>query len=391
MSLSMMWAVIGWLCGWLLQNRVSRLPEWDVHEVYEWNGVNGANGAGMKNIVAPAPIPLSVIIPARNEAANIGKLLNSLLQQKLSNVEIIVVDDGSEDATASLAASNGACVVPTEELPDGWIGKSWACWTGAKTAQGELLVFLDADVELADDALQLLAASQRVNGGLVSVQPYHRMERAYEQLSAFLNLIVVASVGDGDSRSGAFRPCLVCRRDDYFRIGGHEAVRGKVLEHFELGRAFSSEQIPVSNFIGYGKIIFRMYPDGLGSMFRGWSKRFAAGAASTAPFVAFAVSLWLAGAISAVSLVLSPLAGQMQVDDWLLGMGVASYAAYSLQLVLWLRKTGSFKWWTALLYPLPLGLFMLFFAYSLFTTFIRRKVTWKGRVVSMGRRERGKL
>ncbi|WP_341282134.1 glycosyltransferase family 2 protein [Paenibacillus sp. FSL H8-0537] len=389
MSLSMIWAVFGWLCGWLLQNRVSRLPEWDVLDEHEWAGTKGAHGASMKKNAAP--ISLSVIIPARNEAANIGKLLHSLGQQKLPSVEVIVVDDGSEDATASLAAANGATVIRAEKLPEGWVGKSWACWTGAKSAQGELLVFLDADVELENDALQLLAASQKEAGGLVSVQPYHRMERAYEQLSAFFNLIVVASVGDGDSRAGAFGPCLICRRDDYFRIGGHEAVRGKVLEHFELGRAFSSDQMPVSNFMGYGRIAFRMYPDGLSSLFRGWSKSFGAGAASTAPFVACAVSLWLAGAFSAVSLMLSSLAGQVKADYWLLGIGIASYAAYSLQLALWLRNVGSFKWWTALLYPLPLGLFMLFFVYSLFSTFIRRKVAWRGRVVSIGRRERGKL
>ncbi|WP_099520945.1 glycosyltransferase [Paenibacillus sp. BIHB 4019] len=389
MSLSIIWAVFGWLCGLLLQNRVSRLPDWFIHEGDEWNGADDANGAGMKN--SAVPISISVIIPARNEAANIGKLLHDLNHQMLSHAEVIVVDDGSEDATASLAAANGALVIRAEEMPDGWIGKSWACWTGAKTAQGELLVFLDADVELEKDALQLLAASQKEAGGLVSVQPYHRMERAYEQLSAFFNLIVIASVGDGDSRAGAFGPCLICRRDDYFRIGGHEAVRGKVLEHFELGRAFSSDQMPVSNFMGCEKISFRMYPDGLGSMFRGWSKSFAAGAASTAPFVACAVSLWLAGAVSAVILMLSSLKGQGEADYWLLGTGAASYAAYSLQLALWLRKTGSFKGWTALLYPLPLSLFMLFFAYSLFSTFIRRKVSWKGRVVSIGSRERGKL
>ncbi|WP_338555632.1 glycosyltransferase family 2 protein [Paenibacillus sp. KS-LC4] len=389
MSLSMIWAVFGWLCGWLLQNRVSRLPELDALVEHERDRAQGINGASVKNNAVP--LSLSIIIPARNEEGNIGKLLHSLGQQKLPSVEVIVVDDGSEDATASLAAAHGAAVIRAEELPEGWVGKSWACWTGAKTAQGELLVFLDADVELGMNAMQQLVASQKEAGGLVSVQPYHRMERAYEQLSAFFNLIVVASVGDDNRWAGAFGPCLICRRDDYFRIGGHEAVRGKVLEHFELGRAFSSDQMPVSNFIGYDRITFRMYPDGLCSMLRGWSKSFAAGASSTAPFVACAVSVWLAGAISAVSLMLSSLAGQVEANNWLLGIGIASYAAYSAQLALWLRKVGSFKWWIPLLYPLPLGLFIIFFAYSLFSTHIRRKVAWRGRVVSMGKRERGHL
>jgi cellulose synthase/poly-beta-1,6-N-acetylglucosamine synthase-like glycosyltransferase len=89
---------------------------------------------------------LSVIIPARNEADNLERLLRSLEQQSLRPDEVVVIDDHSVDQTASLAQSLGATVIRAPDLPAGWLGKSWACWLGAQKAKGEVLIFLDADV-----------------------------------------------------------------------------------------------------------------------------------------------------------------------------------------------------------------------------------------------------
>ena len=111
-----------WLFGFLF---LFRIPS--------CNGELGARGGYS---------PISVIIPARNEERSLPSLLSSLHNQTLKPDEIIVVDDNSEDATAEVAEKGWAKVIHAKALPEGWHGKAWACWTGAKEAQGEILVFL---------------------------------------------------------------------------------------------------------------------------------------------------------------------------------------------------------------------------------------------------------
>lgn len=93
---------------------------------------------------------LSIIIPARNEAHNLPKLLTSLQNQTINPLEIIVVDDHSEDQTAVIARELNAKVVQSGGHENGWFGKSAACWTGAQAAQGDWFLFLDADIILPD-------------------------------------------------------------------------------------------------------------------------------------------------------------------------------------------------------------------------------------------------
>ena len=86
-----------------------------------------------------------MIIPARNEAHNLPRLLESLASQSVQPREVIVVDDGSTDDTAEIARRHGAEVLVSKPLPEGWRGKPWACHQGAEAASGDLLCFVDAD------------------------------------------------------------------------------------------------------------------------------------------------------------------------------------------------------------------------------------------------------
>ena len=118
---------------------------------------------------------LSVIIPARNEERNIGLLLASLKSQSSEPMEVIVVDDQSDDRTSEIAESLGCRTLRSTDLPPGWAGKPWACMQGAREAQGDLLLFLDADTVMAPGGLEKLLMSFPESGGLISVQPYHHM------------------------------------------------------------------------------------------------------------------------------------------------------------------------------------------------------------------------
>ena len=166
--------------------------------------------------VAP-PAGLTVIIPARNEEASIGNLLSDL--ERLddqsfvdrSSWRIIVVDDQSTDRTAEIVAGfTEVELVATSSLPAGWSGKNWACHSGVQVALStaepdSLLLFLDSDVRLSPGAVDAAISRWMPTGGVSSVQPYHRVPTAVEQLSAVFNLVSMMAIGAGtDHPHGMF-------------------------------------------------------------------------------------------------------------------------------------------------------------------------------------------
>lgn len=307
---------------------------------------------------------LSIIIPARNEEHNLPRLLESIAEQDARPLEVIVVDDGSADATADVARRCGARVLESAPLPDGWRGKTWACHQGACAAAGDLLAFMDADTWFERGGLARILKMH--GGGALSVVPYHAVRRPYEDLSMFFNLCMCAgTVPDG--LAGQF---LMVGRGDLEKAGGHEAVRGKVLENFHLAEDFRLAGLAVRGFGGRGILAFRMYPHGLASLVEGWGKGFAAGAGKTAPHVMGMVVAWMTG------LMLPPLLA-WQAGDW--RVGPITWFLCVAQLAFIARRLGSFGWTGILLYPVPLCFFFGMFGWSALRR--GRKVTWKGREI----------
>ena len=129
---------------------------------------------------------ISIIIPARNEADNLPTLLSSLQAQYGIEYDITVVNDHSTDDTAMVAASHGAKVLNSEPLPDGWLGKPWACYQGAQNTTGDILLFLDADTSMELNGLSRLVGAWQHTKGAVSLIPYQILYKLHEQFSAFL-------------------------------------------------------------------------------------------------------------------------------------------------------------------------------------------------------------
>jgi 4,4'-diaponeurosporenoate glycosyltransferase len=353
-----------WVLGWLLCLRVPRLPA-------------AVAERGRRRHV-------SVIIPARNEASTLPCLLGALAQQTRPADEVLVVDDASEDETAALAAAGGAHVIAAPPLPPGWTGKTWACAHGAEHTHGDVLVFLDADTVPEADLLARLVSTLEETEGLVSVLPYHRMERQYERLSAFFSIISMMGIGAASARrrapvTGAYGPCLACTRADYVAIGGHAAVRGAVVDDVALAQRFRATGRPVTVRGGRGAIRYRLYGGGLGDLVEGWTKNFASGAGSTPPLRFFLVFAWVVGVGTAAQApareavaVLAPWSGPGLVP-WL------GYAAFAVQLTVMLRPLGNYTW-AGPLFPIPLAAwFVVFFRSIVFTA--RGEVRWKGRTV----------
>ena len=307
---------------------------------------------------------LSIIIPARNEAHNLPQLLESIQVQDLAAHEVIVVDDASTDDTAAVARAHGATVLASAPLPDGWRGKTWACHQGAQAATGELLLFMDADTWFEPDGLRKLLEEH--SGGAFSVLPYHAVRRPYEDLSLFFNVSMAA----GTMPDGLAGQVLLVGKDELARAGGHEAVKGKVLENFHLAELFRAADIPLRCMAGRGMVSLRMYPQGLASLIEGWTKGFAAGAGRTPPRVLAMVVAWMTG------LMLPPLCMAI-TGDWQLWSG--AWVLSAMQVALVARRIGSFGWLGMMIYPVPLCFFFAVFGWSAMRS--GKKVTWKGREI----------
>lgn len=324
---------------------------------------------------------LSVIIPARDEEANLPHLLESLKAQSVVPDEIIVVDDSSVDNTREIAESYGVRVIANEPLPAGWTGKNWAIWNGFRQATGDLILFLDADIRLKPKAVGALIKAREAAGGVISAVPYHYTEKFYERLAFVTNILssfaFLSPFEYRNPQQGLYGPCILTTRSDYERAGGHEGIRSEVLDDLSLGATYKQAGLPVTNFTGYGLVSFRMYPGGIKSELEGFSKSAVQGAAQLRIATVIPVALWLLGLIATEGVfflwhtsLFYPLA--------------ASYVLYALQIIYFLKFLGKFGWWMPLAHILSLLFFLVTFLYSVYQVVFLKRVVWKGRTIEVG-------
>ena len=346
---------IGWAAGWLMLWRPRPLP-------------------------TPRPgrprRPVAVIVPARDEATTLPGVLDGIVPQLRPGDELVVVDDHSSDGTGTVAARHGATVVVPPELPEGWLGKPHACWHGAAATRAPALLFVDADVTPAPDLVDAVAADlDRHPEAVVSVQPWHRTVRAVEQASLLFNVAELMGTGaftpfgDRVASPVAFGPVLALQREVYDRIGGHAdpAIRAMHTEDIGIARAVGRARLHT----GAPTTSYRMYPDGLRQLARGWTRTIATGARSVRWWCLLGTVAWiwsLAGGWLAAPLVY-PLSA-LQV--WVLG-----------------RRAGSIHPLTAVAYPLAVLVLVVVFLRSAVAVVLRRDVTWKGRRVAARPADRG--
>jgi hypothetical protein len=208
---------------------------------------------------SPPPVrrPVTVVLPVRDEERHVGGCLDALLAQEgVDDLRVLVVDDGSTDATAAVVRGvpdPRVRLVTADPPPAGWLGKPSACATGVATADAEgrtgddaLLVFVDADVRLFPDALAGAAAVLDTHR-LDLVSPWPRplaetpSERLMQPLVPWLWATTLpvrwAERSRRPSLAAANGQFLVVTARGYREAGGHAAVRGEVLEDIALLRA----------------------------------------------------------------------------------------------------------------------------------------------------------
>lgn len=216
---------------------------------------------------------VSILIPARDEAANIGPCLEAALAQAGVAIEVVVMDDGSTDGTAEIVRGYAARdarlrLLSAPPLPAGWSGKMHACARLAEAARGTHLLFLDADVRLAPEAAARLVAHARRHGlGLVSGVPRQRIGSLGEGLTVpVINLLLLGYLPGGGRAftrlPGFAAGCgqmMMAERCAYEASGGHAAIRATLHDGLKLPRLLRARGHRTELVAGTDLATCRMY------------------------------------------------------------------------------------------------------------------------------------
>ena len=335
--------------------------------------------------ITSSDVMVSFLIPARNEGASISNLLASisnLLEATSLRYEVIVVDDGSTDDTVEKASLfNFVKLVEVTEPPlVGTNGKSNALSIAAGRALGEVLVFLDADVEVGSGIIGCIGAI--AEGGevkLLSLQPYHRARGVGEGFALTFNVVSLFSalVSNLASRRPklAFGPVLITRREDYRNVGGHEKILYEVVDDVALSRSYFEHGLKVVTLLDRSVATFRMYPLGFVQMIEGFTKNFVVGASSLSPLAAVIGFGYVFGFLGLEISVARDFVQHRII------FGLILYAVCSGLLAFGSRLVGRFSPLVQFLHPLAFCLFVLVFVRALGRRVLSLPNTWKGRVV----------
>lgn len=337
---------------------------------------------------------MSLVIPARNEAANIQRCVASAMTAAYAPLEIIVVDDHSTDDTAAIAMRAAAGdarvrVLTPDVLPPGWMGKQWACESGARAATGEIVGFLDADTWQTTDLVpRIVAAMQAREADLLTVAGTQEMGSFWETLvQPQVFAVLLARFGGTEVVNRATRAehkiangqCLFVRRAVYERLGTHAAVRARVAEDLALAQRFHAEGARAILILGLRQLHTRMYTS-LRELVHGWGKNLFAGGREAMPFGGVGRTMFplmlcvppLVGLLPFLALVLGLLG---LVSPGILLWGELSFTAnlvWWMLVYLWLRRSPLY----ALLHPLGAAAFL----YITLRAISRgSRVEWKGR------------
>lgn len=227
--------------------------------------------------IGPAPgerhTSLSVLIPARNEASNIGPLLEALRKIEYRNLEILVCDDASTDETAALVREcmekdERITLFSSDPLPKGWLGKNFACFQLAQRAKGDYWVFVDADVVLIGEVLpDAVAFAKKHRLGLLSVFPKQLQLSAGEKctvpimhyiLLTLLPLIFVR-VSPFASHSAANGQFMLFDAQTYKKWQPHRRMKESRVEDIAIAKYYKSNRIRMACIVGEERILCRMY------------------------------------------------------------------------------------------------------------------------------------
>lgn len=360
------------------------------------------NQSQLDLVTTPAPPPLggpliSVIIPARNEQANIKRCVEAVLAQDYPNFEVLVLDDRSSDATPAILADlskdeSRLVILFGKELPEGWAGKPHALHQAAGAAEGEWLCFVDADTFLEPNALSaVMHAAAKTGADLYSIMTLQLMETFWEKVIQPIVFTAISTgfspreVNDPNRRSAmANGQFILIRRSVYDAVGGHEAIKNQIVEDKALAEQVKWNGYRLLMADGYLLAKTRMYTS-FAAIWEGWTKNIYLGLKDNPG----SMLLGVFGAFVAVMLTLFlpfwPVLGLI----WLLsGGGVLALLAIIESALVWgiifylrarVAQAMKISGWYGFTIPLGAAVFAGMMFTSTWKSLTGRGITWKGR------------
>ena len=318
---------------------------------------------------------VSVLIPMRNEEANVKGCLSSVLAQKgLDTLEVIAIDDGSTDNTSNeIKVFPSVELISGEKLPDKWLGKLWACQQLAEKSSGDYLVFVDADVRLSDYAV---ANSISKMGNWDFISPYPRqltsgfVQKIFQPLLQWSWLssvpLLIAQKYSIKSMAVANGQFLIIKRDAYFKSGAHAGIKAEVLDDLMLARNLLKQGYKGGVAEASNIATCHMYKNKM-ELFKGYQK-----------------SLWKAfgsvpGTILAIALLI--VTGILPIISSALGStsGLAAFGLITLSRMISSLRTGSLPN-SAIFHPLAILMLLGLILFSWYGK-LTNTITWRDRTV----------
>ncbi len=343
-------------------------PEWDRNPVH-------ASGNPL----------VSIIVPARNEERDIEQSLTRLLALDHDNYDVIAVNDRSTDRTGEImervmtspAAHGRLLVIHHRELPPGWLGKTHAMWTATNEANGDWLLFTDADVQFKPDSVRrALVYAEAEHADHVVLFPQMIMKRPGEfMMIAFFQTMFVFGhrpwkVADPKSRDhmgvGAFN---LIRRSTYEAVGTYEALRMEVLDDMKLGKVVKNAGFGQRNVFG-GDLISIRWARGARGVVDNLTKNFFA-------VLSFQWPRTLVSAFALAFLNLMPFLGVWLAHGWeRLPYAIALASMFSIYVGMsWRSKVPAYYF---LLHPVSTMLFVYTLLLSMCRTLWNDGIIWRG-------------
>ena len=334
-----------------------------------------------------APL-VSVLVPARNEAATIEACLAGIAAQNYPNLEVVVVDDNSDDGTAAIVrgiADSRIRLVAGAPLPDGWTGKNWACEQLWRHARGEVLCFVDADTVLAPDAvgaslgtltshdvglLTLLLATRptTIRGGVLLPMVNHAMLALFPAWAMNRRVASTTALAMG--------PFMMVQRSAYEAVGGHAANRAEVADDVALCRSVKAAGLGVRLANGTDLVATPWYRS-VHDTWRGFTKN-AVGALDHSG------ALSVLAVVAAVIVLCAPF---LRLGSGLLGGSIPTEVTVQVSLLLGARVVtsvaGRDPLWSVPTHPIGVAFWAAALSWSTVLGLAGRSVEWRGRGVAV--------
>jgi hypothetical protein len=348
----------------------------------------------------PPPVPegdrpkVSILVPARNEERAIGRLLTDVLASTDVDLEVVVLDDASDDGTAAVVlrlaeADSRVRLVSGGPLPEGWCGKQHACWQLAKEARHDIWVYLDVDVEVTPQGIARAVAFLEANRvALASGFPRQKTAAVLDwMLLPLINYVLVgylplarARQVNSPSLAAGCGQLFVTRRADYERAGGHAAIRSSLHDGVKLPRAYRRAGLVTDIFDATEIASCRMYATSR-DVWRGLSKNATEGIGSPATILPF--TILLAGG-SILPVVVAGIGLATGFAGWPTGGAAVALVAVAMSYLPRLLDAFRFRQSlaSAIVHPVGVTVFLAIQWVALVRKMLGLRTSWRGRTLA---------